>query len=152
MTQLLDFFFIPHVVGHPSRFVNLRVRPISLNLYKYVKIDVEYYQVILLRYVMQNCTLHSHSHFFYLMSAKYIVHRVQLFVPHLIPISNLIQLSTFIHVVCMYCICFNHVNLLSNMIPRNFTSLTISSICVPIFNTSLPMFFLLEKIIHSSVG
>jgi hypothetical protein len=43
-----------------------------------------------------------------------------------------------IHFVCMYCIWFNHVNLQSNIIPRNLTSLTISSICVPIFKTNLP--------------
>jgi hypothetical protein len=45
-----------------------------------------------------------------------------------------------------YCIWFDHVNLQSNIIPRNLTSLTISSICVPIFKTNLPNFRFLEKI------
>jgi hypothetical protein len=40
----------------------------------------------------------------------------------------------------------NHVNLQSNIMPRNLTSLTISSICVPIFKTNLPKFRFLKKI------
>jgi hypothetical protein len=45
---------------------------------------------------------------------------------NLVPVSSLIQLSILIHFVCIYCIWFNHVNLQSNIIPRNLTSSTIS--------------------------
>jgi hypothetical protein len=62
---------------------------------------------------------------------------------------RVIQLSILIHFACIYCIWFDHVNLQSNIIPRNLTSLTISSICVPIFKTNLPNFRFLEKITNS---